>query len=104
MRVNGGSHVELNVRRLVLDVDKAIARPEIPALAKAINSVPGVQALNIVVTEIDIRTVGMEITVQGEMLDYEAIEQAIEEAGAVSHSIDEIATGEYLIESVQRKR
>lgn len=96
--------MELNVRRLVLDVDKAIARPEIPALAKAINSVPGVQALNIVVTEIDIRTVGMEITVQGEMLDYEAIEQAIEEAGAVSHSIDEIATGEYLIESVQRKR
>jgi hypothetical protein len=96
--------MEMNIRRLVLDVDKAIARPPIPDLAKAINAVPGVEALNIVVTEIDIQTVGMEITIQGEMLNYDAIVQAIEDAGAVSHSIDEIATGKYLIESVTRKR
>lgn len=95
---------ELNIRRLVLDVDKAIARPEIPVLAKAINSAPGVEALNIVVMEIDMQTVGMEITIQGDNLNYEAIVRAIEDAGAVSHSIDEIATGNYLIESVKRSR
>lgn len=96
--------MEMNIRRLVLDVDKALARPQIPDLARAISSVEGVEALNIVVTEIDIQTVGMEITIQGEMLNYETIVQAIEDAGAVSHSIDEIATGKYLIESVTRKR
>lgn len=95
---------ELNIRRLVLDVDKAIARPEIPVLAKAINEVLGVEAVNIVVMEIDMQTVGMEITIQGENLNYDAIARAIEDAGAVSHSIDEIATGSYLIESVKRTR
>lgn len=95
---------ELNIRRLVLDVDKAIARPEIPVLAKAIHEVAGVEALNIVVMEIDMQTVGMEITIQGENLNYDAIVRAIEDAGAVSHSIDEIATGSYLIESVKRTR
>ncbi len=96
--------MEMNIRRLVLDVDKAVARPGIPDLAEAINAVPGVEALNIVVMEIDMETVGMEITIQGEMLNYEAIVRAIENTGAVSHSIDEIATGKYLIESVLRKR
>lgn len=95
---------DFNIRRLVLDVDKAIARPAIPVLAKAIHAVPGVEALNIVVMEIDIQTVGMEITIQGNGLDYDAIVRAIEEAGAVSHSIDEIAVGQYLIESVKRSR
>jgi uncharacterized protein len=94
----------MNIRRLVLDVDKAIARPELPALAQAINAVPGVEALNIVVMEIDIQTVGMEITIQGQDLDYQAIASAIEDAGAVSQSIDEIACGNYLIESVKRSR
>ncbi len=101
---DGNKMSELNIHRLVLDVDKAIARPEIPVLAKAINAVPGVEALNIVVTEIDLQTVGMEITIQGDKLNYEAVVQAIEDAGAVSHSIDEIATGNYLIESIKRSR
>lgn len=100
----GEQMTDVNIRRLVLDVDKAMARPQLPDLARAINAVPGVEALNIVVTEIDLQTVGMEITIQGEMLDYDAIVRAIEEAGAVAHSIDEIATGNYLIEPVKRSR
>lgn len=94
----------LNIRRLVLDVDKALARPHLTELAEAINAVTGVEAVNIAVNEIDLETVGMEITIQGEMLDYGQIVRAIEEAGAVSHSVDEIATGQYLIEPVKRSR
>lgn len=93
-----------NIRRLVLDVDKAIARPQLPEIASAIDAVPGVDAVNITVTEIDVETVGMEVTIQGEMLDYDAIVHAIEGAGAVVHSIDELATGKYLIEKVERSR
>lgn len=94
----------LNVRRLVLDVDKAIDRPEILEIEAAMHAVPGVEATNITVTSIDIETVGMNVTIQGTELDYDAIRRAIEHTGAVCHSIDEIAAGEYLIENIKRSR
>lgn len=94
----------LNIRRLVLDVDKAIARPQLTEIAAAIDAVDGVEAVNITVMEIDVETVGMEVTIQGQMLEYSSIVKAIEGAGAVVHSIDELASGEYLIEKIERKR
>jgi uncharacterized protein len=94
----------MDVRRLVMDVDKAVARPSLLEIAAAIDSASGVEATNIQVNEIDIETVGMNITVQGSNLDYEEIARAIENAGAVVHSIDEVVTGSYLIENVKRVR
>jgi hypothetical protein len=94
----------MNIRRLVLDVDKALARPSILELAEAIAGAPGVQGLNITVTEIDIETVGMDVTVEGERIDYGALTKAIEGTGAVVHSIDELAAGERLVEAVARRR
>ena len=52
----------MRIRRVLLDVDKAIQQPEIVDIAKAIDVAPGVTGLNITVTEIDVRTVGMEVT------------------------------------------
>jgi hypothetical protein len=94
----------MNIRRLVLDVDKAIARPSVLELAQAIERAPGVQGLNIVVTEIDLETVGMNVTVEGDGVDYHALATAIEATGAVVHSIDELAAGERLVEGVARVR
>jgi len=94
----------MEIRRLVLDVDKAVSRPSILEIAAAIDSTPGVEATNIQVTEIDIETVGMNITIQGISLNYEAIARAIENVGAVVHSIDELATGQVLIENIKRER
>jgi hypothetical protein len=94
----------MNLRRLVLDVDKAIARPSLLALAEAIERSPGVQALNITVTEIDLETVGMVLTVEGERIDYPALAAAIEGAGAVVHSIDELVAGDRPLDSVSRRR
>ena len=94
----------LDVRRLVLDVDKAIDRPGILEIAAAIHTVSGVEATNITVTDIDVETVGMNVTIQGSGLDYAAIEHAIENTGAVCHSIDEVASGQYLIENIKRSR
>jgi hypothetical protein len=54
----------MNIRRLVLDVDKAIAQPAIIDLTERIEAVPGVEAVNVTVTEIDIETVGMNVTVE----------------------------------------
>jgi hypothetical protein len=94
----------LNIRRLVLDVDKAISRPSLIELAEAIERAEGVQALNITVTEIDIETVGTEVTVEGERIDYPALVKAIESTGAVVHSIDQLAAGSRIVERVERAR
>jgi hypothetical protein len=94
----------MNIRRIVLDVDKAIARPSLPEVAAAIEKVSGVQAVNITVTEIDIETVGMDISIEGEHIEYEALVRAIESTGAVVHSIDQLATGNRLIEWTERRR
>lgn len=94
----------MNVRRLALDVDKAIRTPDLLAIAKAIDEVPGVDAANITVAEIDIETVGMEITVEGEDIDVDRLVEAIADSGAALHSIDEVVVGNRIIERVPRTR
>jgi hypothetical protein len=94
----------MNLRRVVLDVDKALNRPTIPEMADAIEAVSGVQALNIVVTEIDMETVGMDITVEGEHIDYDGLVKAIEKTGAVVHSMDQLSSGDRIIDRVARIR
>lgn len=94
----------MNIRRIVMDVDKALTRPTIPELGEAIEAVNGVQGLNITVTEIDIETVGMDITVEGEHIDHEALTKAIESTGAVVHSIDQLSSGIRIVDRVARIR
>lgn len=94
----------MNIRRMALDVDKAIARPDLLELAAAIESVSGVQAVNVTVTEIDLETVGMNVTIEGERIDYETLRKAIETTGAVVNSIDEIVAGDRIVERVKRGR
>ncbi len=94
----------MNIRRLVLDVDKAIKRPSILDLVQEIESVAGVQAVNATVTEIDIETVGMNVTIEGQAIDHAALLKAIEAAGAVVNSIDQVVSGDRLIENVSRAR
>ena len=94
----------MNIRRMVLDVDKAITRPPIVDLVRVIEGISGVQAVNVTVTEIDIETVGMNVTVEGESIDHTALLNAIEHAGAVVNSIDQVVSGDRLIENVKRLR
>jgi hypothetical protein len=94
----------VNVRRLQLDIDKARARPDLLDLAEAIDGVSGVNALNVTVTDIDIETVGLEVTVVGDGIDVGALITAIEKTGAAVHSIDELVVGDQIIERVPRAR
>lgn len=96
--------LKMNIRRLVLDVDKAISRPTILEIGDAIETVPGVAGFNITVTEIDIETVGMDVTIEGEQMSYEALVKAIEKTGAVVHSIDQLVAGTQVVERVKRER
>ena len=94
----------MNLRRICLDVDKAKSRPELIDIAEAIAGVSGVDSVNIAVNEIDIETIGTQITVEGSEIDYKTLIKAIEDSGAAVHSIDELAIGTRIIEHVPRKR
>lgn len=94
----------MNIRRLALDVDKARERPDLITLAVAIEGVAGVEGVNITVTGIDMETVGTQITVEGEGIDFEALRNAIELTGAVVNSVDQVVAGKRMIEWVERAR
>lgn len=94
----------MNLRRVVLDVDKAIKRPSLLELAQAISQCAGVEAVNITVDEIDMETQGMDVVIEGNQLDYDALVEAIESTGAVVHSVDQLVIGDRLIERVPRGR
>lgn len=87
-----------------MDVDKATQRPDMIELAAAVDRVPGVEAVNITINEIDMETVDMDITVEGDDIDVRRLVGAIEETGAVVHSIDQVATGSRIIEGIRRSR
>jgi len=78
--------------------------PSIVELAAAISSCQGVSGANITVDEIDLETVGMNITIEGDKMNYDSIQEAIEATGAVVHSIDQLVCGERLVEHVERSR
>jgi hypothetical protein len=94
----------MNLRRLLLDVDKAVARPSILEIAKAIQACSGVEAFNITVSDIDIETVGMDVTIEGSGLDYDEIAGSIEHTGAVVHGIEQVAAGDRIVERIPRAR
>lgn len=94
----------MNIRRLALDVDKAIAKPSMIELANAVSGCNGVEGFNITVSEIDLETVGMDVTIEGQHLDYDELVRAMEEMGAVVHSIDQVVCGERMVERVERTR
>ncbi|MCA1218077.1 DUF211 domain-containing protein [Streptomyces sp. 8L] len=92
------------IRRLVLDVDKTVNEPDLVVLANAIENSPGVEAVNVTVTGIDMETVGTDVTVEGADIDVDALYRSIERTGAVVHSTDQVAAGSYTVEGKPRHR
>lgn len=94
----------MNLRKILLDVDKALERPSLIEIAEALDKVSGVEGVSIVVTEVDMETVGTEVTIEGENLQYNELVKAIEKTGAVVHSVDQIICGKRMITPVRRIR
>lgn len=94
----------MNLRQVMMDVDKSTQRPSLIEIAEAIEQEKGVEGLSIVVTEIDMETVGMEITVEGDGMVYEELVAAIEKTGAVVHSLDQVLAGKKMIVPTRRQR
>jgi hypothetical protein len=94
----------MNIRRLLLDVDKALARPSLLDIARAISGCTGIEAINISLGDVDAETMGLEITIEGNGLDYDEIAKAIENSGAVVHGIEQIIAGDRIVERAERAR
>ncbi|QGA54662.1 hypothetical protein GFS03_08790 [Sulfolobus sp. E5-1-F] len=86
------------IRRLVLDVLKPIRGTSIVELAERISKLDGVEGVNISVTDMDVETMGLMIIIEGTSLNFDDIRKMLEEEGCAIHSIDEVVSGNRIIE------
>ena len=91
------------IRRLVLDVLKPIRGVSIVDLAEKLSSLPGVDGVNISVTDMDVETMGLMVVIEGSNIDFEEVKKILDESGAAVHSIDEVASGKTLVRAVKEK-
>ncbi|HTY46162.1 MAG TPA: DUF211 domain-containing protein [Methanomassiliicoccales archaeon] len=88
------------IRRLVLDVLKP-HHPSIVDLAKRLSAMEGISGVNCTLEEVDQETESIKITIEGTNIEYDELEQAISESGAVVHSVDSVSAGKKLVEEVE---
>ncbi len=88
------------IRRVVLDTLKPM-EPTIIEMAKLISVIEGVSAVNISIVEIDLKVENAKITVEGENINYEKVEELINDMGASIHSIDEVVAGKEIIDDAE---
>lgn len=86
-----------NIRRIVLDVLKP-NEPSIVELSAILGSVPGVQAVDIKVKEVDRRVEKIQLTLVGERLDFARIKSLVERSGGSIHSVDRVSGGKKLLD------
>ena len=86
-----------DIRRLVLDVLKP-HKPSVIDLSRKLTAIKGVDGVNCVLEEVDQDTESITLTLEGTGVDFERVEAALREVGAVIHSIDEVAIGKRLVE------
>ncbi|MDY6769199.1 MAG: DUF211 domain-containing protein [Candidatus Nanohaloarchaea archaeon] len=84
-------------RRIVLDVLKP-HEPSMREIAGRVADVNGVSGANAILVEIDEDVENVKMTVVGDDIDYDAVEQEVEDMGGSVHSIDEIVCGEEMVE------
>lgn len=85
------------VRRLVLDILKPYEPPMLE-LAQNVADTGGVAGVNATLIEMDKEVQNVKLTVEGEGIDYDSVEEHIRDLGATVHSVDEIVCGEYMVE------
>ncbi len=92
--------MKTGIRRLVLDVLKPLREPSIVDMAKALAELKGVSGVNITVSDVDVETMGLIITIEGDNIDFEKVKTTISEMGAVIHSVDQVIVGNKVVETV----
>ncbi len=79
----------VSIRRLVVDSLKA-REISIIDLSNVICSVNGVEEVDITVTEVDVRTETIRLTIRGSNIDFGGLSKTMSEHGVTVRSIDEV--------------
>ena len=86
-----------NLRRIALDVLKP-HEPPMLEFTERITAVECIDGITSSLIELDQEVQNVKLTIEGENLNYAAIEEGIEELGGSVHSVDQVAYGEYIVE------
>ena len=84
------------LKKLVLDVLKP-SEPSIVDMVKRLSELDGIEGVEITVREIDRRVETVKITLEGDNINFDKINTALDRYGATIHSIDKVAGGKKLI-------
>ena len=79
-----------HIKRMVIDCLKP-RETTILDLSKALCGVEGVDEVDITVTEVDVRTETIKLTIRGTDVIYEDLTKVMNEHGAIVRSVDEIS-------------
>lgn len=88
--------MDIPVRRLVIDAAIPTKDISIVDVAKSLYEVRGVRAVRVTVDDVDVDVLGLIIVVEGDGINVNEIQEAIEKVGGVVHSLDEVVVGEYI--------
>ena len=91
----------IGIKRIVLDVLKPLEGPSMVELSMLLSEMDGVFGVNVSLLEIDKQTENIKITMEGDDINYDHVIKELEKHGAVVHSIDEVAAGRRMIDSVE---
>jgi hypothetical protein len=72
--------------------------PPLREFADHVAAVESVAAVTATLIELDQEVQNVKVTLEGEALQFEAIEAAVESLGGTVHSVDQVACGEYAVE------
>ncbi len=81
--------MNVSIRRLVLDVLKP-REVTIVDISKALCDVNGVEEVNVVVTEVDVKTETIRLTIKGSNICYDDMAKVLTNYSCAIRSIDEI--------------
>jgi uncharacterized protein len=70
-------------------------------LADKLGDIEGIQGVDIALFEIDNKVENIKITLEGEDIDYQEVQEVVQDAGGSIHSIDKVSTGKQLIEEAE---
>jgi hypothetical protein len=85
------------IRRVVVDLLKP-HDPTTLEFASRIADARGVTGVNATVLEVDAEVENVKLTVEGEAIDFDAVEAAVTSLGGSIHSVDQVACGDHLVE------
>jgi hypothetical protein len=70
-------------------------------LADKLGDIDGIEGVDIALFEIDNKVENIKITLEGDDIDYQEVQEVVQDAGGSIHSIDKVSTGKQLIEEAE---